>query len=150
MVGERFKRPPRRRVTESHESRRAEPKAPATPSVGLPQRSSERAFHHEREFAFSPRIGRSVGPYCRTSPTGLTSPIRSSVVPRVCKPDADCRERSPTIAPRSTVRSVFTKVQPLERRSNPLWLLARRWGVFLERKLVPSVAWYHGITLRRF
>jgi len=59
VIGGRFKRPPHRRVTDSHESCRAEPKASTAPSVGLPQRSSERAFHLEQGFAFleNPSIG---------------------------------------------------------------------------------------------
>lgn len=38
----------RRRVAKSHERDRAEPKARLPLSVGLPQRSSERAFNHAR------------------------------------------------------------------------------------------------------
>jgi len=56
VIGGRFKRPPHRRVTDLHELYRVEPKAPTTLSVGLPQRSSERAFHPKRGFAF-----RSIG-----------------------------------------------------------------------------------------
>lgn len=129
MVGERFKRPPRRRVTESHESRRAEPKAQTTPSVGLPQRSSERAFYHERESSRFPKIGRSVVGALSNGPQPIVNypPVRASIVHRAreCDPEADCRQRS-TTASRSTVKSVYPrKVHPLKKTAEQYPPVAR-------------------------
>lgn len=83
MIGGRFKRPPHRRVTDSHESCRAEPRASTAPSVGLPQRSSERAFHLE------PGV-RVSNP--RTELDRLRHDwIRSADLPRERDPDANPR-----------------------------------------------------------
>lgn len=84
MIGGRFKRPPHRRVTDSHESRRAEPKASTAPSVGLPQRSSERAFHLE------PGV-RVSDPRTELDRLGHADWIRSADLPRERDPDADPR-----------------------------------------------------------